>query len=78
MKKLFIAAGLLALTTASPAFAEATPFPSPSQGAACMVTWNGGACGHGPLSEAGTGGFPNPPCNRHGPCDCNKEKPARS
>lgn len=76
MKKyIIIASTALALGVLSHA-AEAAPSAIPGQ--ACDVNWIGGACGHGPLSEAGTGGFPQSPCNRHDPCDCNKEKPARS
>lgn len=75
MKKMMIAAGLLALATASPAFADATPFPSPSQGNACMVTWVGGACGHGPTAENGSPSFAVPPCrpdDKRERCDCEK------
>ena len=72
MKKLFIAAGLLALATASPAFAGADPFPSPSQGNACMVTWVGGACGHGPTAENGSPSFISCRAIHDDPCDCNK------
>lgn len=67
MKTIIALAALAVLSTAHFTVSEARA-ASPG----CTVNWVNGDCGKGPASEAGTGGFPNPSCNRHDPCDCEK------